>query len=284
MTSIKKKDLKSKNMNKVICIYALIDSRTNEIRYIGKSKNIEVRLKAHINESIKGRKSHKCDWIRQLLNLELRPILQILEECDEDNWKEREQYWIKYYKERGCKLTNLTEGGDGVNGYIATEETRNKHRENMLRRYEDPKEHEKTSEANRKRFKDPKEREKVALHGEDHGMFGKHQTKESIDKIKRNMPDLSGPNNPMYGRKGKLAPAFGRTGDKHPMYNKHHKQESKDKNSKSMNEYIENHPEFKLNQSNIMKVRWQDPEARLNQSRALKEYWRKRKENENKEL
>jgi hypothetical protein len=46
--------------------------------------------------------------------LNLKPEIEVIEECD-DNWQEREMYWISYYKNI-YKLTNLTEGGDGVKG------------------------------------------------------------------------------------------------------------------------------------------------------------------------
>ena len=36
--------------------------------------------------------------------------------------------------------------------------------------------------------------------GENHPMYGKHHTEESIKKIKNHLPDLSGENNPFYGR------------------------------------------------------------------------------------
>jgi hypothetical protein len=41
---------------------------------------------------------------------------------------------------------------------------------------------------------------------------------ETRKKLSENHANVSGENNPMYGRKGETAPAFGRTGDKHPMY------------------------------------------------------------------
>ena len=49
-----------------------------------------------------------------MLKLNLKPEINIIEECFEDNWQEREKYWIKYCKEKGFKLTNSTEGGEGI--------------------------------------------------------------------------------------------------------------------------------------------------------------------------
>jgi hypothetical protein len=41
----------------------------------------------------------------------IEPIIIELELCNENNWIEREKYWIKQYN----NLTNLTTGGDGCN-------------------------------------------------------------------------------------------------------------------------------------------------------------------------
>ena len=49
-------------------------------------------------------------------------FIDILEEVNNLNWQEREKYWIKHIKENGYKLTNMTDGGDGNNNQIFTEE------------------------------------------------------------------------------------------------------------------------------------------------------------------
>lgn len=91
-------------------IYALKDPITEEIRYIGKSDNPEIRLKNHIYKC-KQSKKHSAQWIQSLINKELKPILEILEECNKDIWEEREIYWISKYN----NLTNHTTGGEGRN-------------------------------------------------------------------------------------------------------------------------------------------------------------------------
>jgi group I intron endonuclease len=92
----------------MIYIYALIDPVTLEIRYIGKTNNLIVRLNKHLKESKKNPKTHKQCWLNTLLLKNLKPLLKILEECINDEWQEREKYWISLYD----NLTNLTEGGD----------------------------------------------------------------------------------------------------------------------------------------------------------------------------
>ena len=85
-------------------IYKLIDPRNNKIRYVGKTINIKRRYKQHLYEKDK---SHKSLWVQSLRNQKLKPIIEILENCNYDNWKEREIYWIKQFD----NLTNLQEGG-----------------------------------------------------------------------------------------------------------------------------------------------------------------------------
>ena len=96
-------------------IYALIDPRNFEVRYIGKSDDPALRLRSHVYTSKEKKKNiHKANWIKQLLSFGLFPILQIIEECDESIWEEREKYWISFYKKNmKNNLVNITEGGEG---------------------------------------------------------------------------------------------------------------------------------------------------------------------------
>lgn len=104
------------NENEVF-IYSLNDPRSGDIRYIGKTKrDLHNRLNKHIQYS-KSHKLHVSNWIRQLINIDLKPTINIIEICNEENWIEREVFYIKYYRENGCDLTNLTNGGDGLSGY-----------------------------------------------------------------------------------------------------------------------------------------------------------------------
>jgi group I intron endonuclease len=99
-------------------IYSLTDPITNEIRYIGKSYNPIKRLKEHIYHSSFG-KTHRDYWLRNLLKNNQKPILNILEECNSENWIIREQYYISLFS----NLTNLTNGGNGTHGLVQSQET-----------------------------------------------------------------------------------------------------------------------------------------------------------------
>jgi hypothetical protein len=74
-----------------------------------------------------GCNSHKERWLKQLEVLGLYPVLQILEECPRESWRERECNWIAYFRDAGEPLTNKTDGGEGQSkGYVASPETREK--------------------------------------------------------------------------------------------------------------------------------------------------------------
>lgn len=102
---------KGRNLNKVY-IYGLEDPITKEIRYIGKTNNCKYRYNQHINDNSK---SYKSSWIKSLKGK--YPNMIILDEVSEDEWEFWETYWITLFKSWNCKLTNLTNGGLGHNGY-----------------------------------------------------------------------------------------------------------------------------------------------------------------------
>lgn len=101
---------------KIIYIYCLKDTNGN-IRYVGKTNNIKRRLQSHISEAkkIKG-KRYVLNWISSLIKNNQKPILEVLEECNELNWQEREIYWINYYRSINPNLCNICDGGIGATG------------------------------------------------------------------------------------------------------------------------------------------------------------------------
>jgi hypothetical protein len=92
-------------------IYKLIDPITYKIRYIGQTDNIKRRYNDHISSSLNKNSSsyntHKSCWIRKVVNSDLLPIIEIVEECnnlEESNIRER--YYIEKLTIEGYKLTN----------------------------------------------------------------------------------------------------------------------------------------------------------------------------------
>lgn len=93
-------------------IYSLNCPITEEVRYIGKSNNPTKRLNSHTSDKSK---NYKASWIKSLKEQNLKPVLEIIDEVSNLEWEFWEQHYISLYKSWNFKLTNLTNGGDGVN-------------------------------------------------------------------------------------------------------------------------------------------------------------------------
>lgn len=97
-------------------IYTLSDPISNEIKYIGKTKNLKDRLYRHLsNYSLKESWTSKNKWLLNLKNNGLKPIMKVLDIGDENNIDELEIYWIEQFRQWGIKIKNETKGGDGFN-------------------------------------------------------------------------------------------------------------------------------------------------------------------------
>ena len=114
-------------------IYRLVDptispdDEKNYVRYIGwTNKRLSDRLSNHLTEArydITQQHTHKNRWINKLLNLQLKPIIELVDETDDPNKiKQMEIDYIALYAKKGCKLTNTTKGGDGQLGRVVTDE------------------------------------------------------------------------------------------------------------------------------------------------------------------
>jgi hypothetical protein len=103
-------------------IYKLLDPDTHEVKYIGKTiQTLKKRLSGHITKAKYSRSSYVSCWIYSLLEVGKKPIIELIEECD--NWIEREQYYIAMFP----NLCNHSIGGEsGTLGYVMTKEHKNK--------------------------------------------------------------------------------------------------------------------------------------------------------------
>lgn len=109
----------------MVYIYTLSDPITSEIKYCGKTKNIKERLSGHLKD--KKHNKEKFDWILKIKSNKLKPLLEIIDEVDDENWDFWEKFWIAQLKCWGFRLFNKTNGGEyGVTGYKHTEEAKRK--------------------------------------------------------------------------------------------------------------------------------------------------------------
>lgn len=97
-----------------IYIYLLVDPFSKDVRYVGKTNNLERRYYQHTSDYELRNKTHKSNWIRSLMDAGDMPEMHVYAECDEDSWSEAEKETIRLYKSLGANLTNLDEGGIGA--------------------------------------------------------------------------------------------------------------------------------------------------------------------------
>jgi len=109
-----------------IYIYTLSDPTTNEVRYCGKTKDMSIRYKSHLKTSPKY-KNRKRNWVKSLKNKGIKPVMEVIDIVDVENWNFWEKYWISQLKSWGFNLVNGNNGGGfDVTGFKHTEESKNK--------------------------------------------------------------------------------------------------------------------------------------------------------------
>ena len=84
-------------------IYGLRCPKTDDYKYIGKSSSGLNRAKAHLTFSHNESVNH---WVMELREQGLCPLIDVLEECYEDDLLVKEKFWIQFYESKGCKLMN----------------------------------------------------------------------------------------------------------------------------------------------------------------------------------
>lgn len=143
-------------------VYALVDPRNGQIRYVGKSTVGRKRARAHLRTSLTER-THKASWVRQLLNLGMVYDIVILERVEEPGQLAfAEKKWISALRFAGARLTNMTDGGDGIPGCKRTvsEVTREKLRRAATDKKVTPETRVKMSFASRGRLQSEESRRK----------------------------------------------------------------------------------------------------------------------------
>jgi len=109
---------------KMFYIYK-ITNLINSKSYIGKTNNLQLRWKSHRNEAKLQRKKYPLYLAMNKYGIDNFSIEKIEELDDETFCFDREKYWIEYYRTNISKYGNqfgynLTEGGEGVSGYVYT--------------------------------------------------------------------------------------------------------------------------------------------------------------------
>ena len=170
--------------------------------YIGKGQGPRYEVQRHLGKSNPNRLLKNKIRKVGVSNVKIHFLHKDISEEESFYW---ESYWIKHYGRRDQgkgPLCNLTNGGDGISGYTHTDEAKQKISK-MMKGYKH------TDEAKQKigewsknfvRTEDhcakisaaQKGKLRPQTTGENHGMYGKHHSVESIRKMGE-------------GRKGKTA-------------------------------------------------------------------------------
>lgn len=92
-------------------VYALLDPRTCDLRYIGMTQDVAARVQKHIREAPRTH-SARGNWLRDLKSNGLQPISIVLDEyATRKQASDGERYWISRAASRGIALLNRTSGG-----------------------------------------------------------------------------------------------------------------------------------------------------------------------------
>jgi len=115
-----------------ICfIYALCDPWTEEVRYIGKTKDITKRMYCHFDKRQLVAKTKKNEWLKSLIEKQQKPVIKILAAVWYCQWERHEQRYIAAFRSLGSRITNETDGGAGglipkIKGVPRTQEVKDK--------------------------------------------------------------------------------------------------------------------------------------------------------------
>ncbi len=168
-------------MNREHVIYGLFDPRDGELRYVGKSETgIDRRVREHLMPSYLASVSHKNSWLRGLIRDGLCPVGAPIQRLPNTvQLAEAERHWIAHFRAAGCRLTNMTDGGEGAIGVGHSPEARAKRSMKMKGRTIAPEHRAKIAAAMKAYRFTPEQVEKIrSTH------LGKPKTKEAIAKTR----------------------------------------------------------------------------------------------------
>lgn len=199
-------------------VYGLADPRSGEYRYAGLSTRGMARPNEHLRRAPTMDRTHRANWLRNLKGDGLQPEIVVLQTCETDEeLSKAEDYWIRLLRIAGHRLTNHQSGG--FSGWRMDDATRSKianamlgarvgEKHPMFGKKHTPATVEKISRTMTGRVVSLETRAKQSVASK-----GRTLSAESRAKISQTLmgnvpwnkglkvPQLSGENNPMFGRK-----------------------------------------------------------------------------------
>ncbi len=269
------------------CVY-LVENTINRKCYIGKTiKTLKQRKCVHTSIS-------KHDNSKQLFHNALRKYgfknfewIKIYKSKNDEKLIEKEIHFIKKYKTKTPHGYNLTDGGEGISGFIYSKETRKKMSKALQGHSVSKETRKKMSKAHKGKIISKSTRKKMSESHKNQtsGMLGKYHTKETRKKMSKNHKNIS------EETRKKMSKSH--LGQISPMRGKHHSKQSIRKMSKAkkgitkeINPNLAHSEETKRRISKThkgmpkpkrhkrklsisLKRLWQNPEYRENQLKAI---------------
>lgn len=104
-------------------IYLIRDPRDNSPRYVGATAHLANRIKFHTTLSpFSSRQPAKAAWMQFIHAIGLKPIVEVLEVAEGDEWEALERKWIAQF---GCPF-NKADGGEISRNFKRNEWTKKK--------------------------------------------------------------------------------------------------------------------------------------------------------------
>lgn len=107
-------------MDSRFIVYGLVDPRDGQLRYVGRSSYGMRRPLQHGQAWYLAKHPdwHVTRWVSQLQALGLSYDVRVLENHERaEDLVEAERRCIAHFRSLGCRLTNLTDGGEGTVGF-----------------------------------------------------------------------------------------------------------------------------------------------------------------------
>lgn len=93
-----------------VFIYSLSCPETGRVRYIGKAKDVYLRVRGHIRDCKRGKTPVRV-WVKSLLDRGLWPDPEILAKTTDEEWESVEREFIAKFRLSHPDLLNVADGG-----------------------------------------------------------------------------------------------------------------------------------------------------------------------------
>lgn len=86
-------------------IYVLKDPRNDDIKYVGCTTDLKAHMINHLSK-YQNIGTEKRKWIDELLELNLKPIVEVIDKTIYNDYLEKEKHYIELYRKQGYILVN----------------------------------------------------------------------------------------------------------------------------------------------------------------------------------